>query len=109
MRVLAQSGQPSAALKQYETCHRVLADELGVEPSAETQALFKQIQRGAVSLKPDAVLNPPPLAAHNLPLPVTPLVGRERELAQVARLLDDPACRLMTLPVARTTRTGHRR
>jgi len=75
MRVLALSGQPSAALKQYETCRRALADELGVEPSAETQALFKQTQRGAVSLKSDAVLHPPPPAAHNLPLPLTPLVG----------------------------------
>ena len=37
MRALALSGQRSAALAQYETCRRVLAEELGAEPSQETQ------------------------------------------------------------------------
>ena len=31
MILLAQSGQRSAAISQYETCHRILAEELGVE------------------------------------------------------------------------------
>ncbi len=35
--------------------------------------------------------------AHHLPCPLTPLVGREPELAEIARLLRDPACRLLTL------------
>ncbi|MGH8631367.1 MAG: ATP-binding protein, partial [Burkholderiales bacterium] len=33
----------------------------------------------------------------NLPTPPTPLIGRERELAEMARLLGDPQCRLLTL------------
>jgi DNA-binding SARP family transcriptional activator len=33
MRLLAQSGQRSAALAQYETCRRLLAKELGVQPA----------------------------------------------------------------------------
>lgn len=33
----------------------------------------------------------------NLPYPATPLIGREAELATLAKLLDDPACRLLTL------------
>ena len=33
MRTLALSGQRSAALAQYETCRRLLAEELGVEPA----------------------------------------------------------------------------
>jgi predicted ATPase/DNA-binding NarL/FixJ family response regulator/Tfp pilus assembly protein PilF len=33
----------------------------------------------------------------NLPRPPTPLVGRETELAEIAQLLSDPACRLLTL------------
>ncbi len=44
MRVLARRGQRSAALAQYERCRRVLADELGVEPSAETTALYEQLR-----------------------------------------------------------------
>jgi DNA-binding SARP family transcriptional activator/Leucine-rich repeat (LRR) protein len=46
MRTLALSGQRSAALKQYQACRRVLADELGVEPAKQTTELFAQIRDG---------------------------------------------------------------
>jgi predicted ATPase/DNA-binding SARP family transcriptional activator len=46
MRVLARSGQRAAALAQYERCRKVLAEELGVEPAAETTALYEQIRAG---------------------------------------------------------------
>jgi DNA-binding SARP family transcriptional activator len=36
MRVLAAGGQRSAALTHFEACQRILAKELGVEPSQET-------------------------------------------------------------------------
>ena len=44
MRALALNGQRSAALAQYETCCRLLAQELGVEPSRETTALYESIR-----------------------------------------------------------------
>ena len=44
MRLLALSGQRSAALAQYEVCARALAEELGVQPSAETTHLYEQIR-----------------------------------------------------------------
>ena len=47
MRLLALSDQRVAALAQFETCRRLLADELGVEPEAETAALYEQIRGGA--------------------------------------------------------------
>jgi predicted ATPase len=34
---------------------------------------------------------------HNLPLPLTPFIGRETEQRQIAALLADPHCRLLTL------------
>src|SRR6266540_643748 len=37
MHVLGLDGQRTAALAQYENCKRVLAEELGVEPSANTR------------------------------------------------------------------------
>lgn len=36
-------------------------------------------------------------ATHNLPIPATPLLGREPELAALERIFKDPQCRLMTL------------
>jgi len=43
--LLANNGQHSAALHQYETCRRILEHELGVSPSAETQALIERLKR----------------------------------------------------------------
>jgi DNA-binding SARP family transcriptional activator len=55
MLLLARSRQRSAALAQYETCHRILAGELGTEPMPETTALYQRIKAAGI---------PPP---HNLP------------------------------------------
>lgn len=48
MRLLAVAGQRTAALKQYDECTAALLDELGVPPSAETNALYDQIMAGEV-------------------------------------------------------------
>ncbi|MFQ5435486.1 MAG: BTAD domain-containing putative transcriptional regulator, partial [Anaerolineae bacterium] len=85
MLTLVRSGQRSAALAQYETCRRILNEELGVEPAAETRSLYQRI-RSAGKAGP-----------HNLPPPLAPLIGREKELQQIAVHLADPACRLLTL------------
>lgn len=85
MRLLARSGQHSAALAQYEACRRALAQELDVEPTRETIALYERIRAAASARR------------HNLPAQPTPFIGREKELAQVLGLLDDPTCRLLTL------------
>jgi len=52
MRLLAFGGQRGAALGQYETCRRLLAEELGVEPAQETLRLYERIR--------DGELEPPP-------------------------------------------------
>ena len=48
MRILARSGQRSAALAQYESCCQILAEELGLDPSAETVALHERIRSGQI-------------------------------------------------------------
>jgi predicted ATPase/DNA-binding SARP family transcriptional activator len=92
MRLLALSGQRTAALAQYETCRRVLAEELNAEPSPETQSLYESIQASQDLGQPHAQT---PMRA--LPLQTTPFVGRETELAKIDQLLRDSACRLLTL------------
>lgn len=44
MRLLALTGNRSAALKQYHTCQQILATELGVDPAKETTDLYEQIK-----------------------------------------------------------------
>ncbi|HVN52880.1 MAG TPA: BTAD domain-containing putative transcriptional regulator [Anaerolineaceae bacterium] len=46
IRLLAKSGDRSAALNQYEASRRILADELGVEPSPDTIRLVEAIREG---------------------------------------------------------------
>ncbi len=44
MRAYAGSGRRSAALRQYQICRDSLAQDLQVEPEAETQRLFEEIR-----------------------------------------------------------------
>ena len=85
MLLLARSGRREAALAQYETCRQILAEELGVEPMAETTALYERLKAAGA---------PPP---HNLPPSPNVFVGRETELQHIERQLADPACQLLTV------------
>jgi len=91
MRLLALSGQRSAALAQYEACRRTLRDELGVEPAEETKALDERIRDGA------HLPAPPRGPPHNLPMSLIPFVGRGRLLADITDRLQHPTCRLLSL------------
>jgi DNA-binding SARP family transcriptional activator/predicted ATPase len=90
MRVYAGAGNRSAALAQFEACRRILAAEFGAEPSDATRSLFEQIRSGDSMKGTPAIL-------HNWPAGATPLIGRKRELAELARLLQNPAIRLVTV------------
>jgi len=85
MLLLARSGHPSAALKQYEICRRILHDELAAAPSHETESLRTHILAAQQRPRPA------------LPTAPTPLVGRRIELAELSALLLDPARRLITV------------
>ena len=85
MLLLARTGQLNAALRQYNTCRLVLAEELHVEPSSETVALYERI----------AALGKCP--RHNLPPQPTSFIGRGPVLTEIQRRLFDPDCRLLTL------------
>ena len=99
MRLYAESGQQAAAVRQYRLCAETLHSELGVEPEAETQALYQAIRDGELggAQSPAALVSQPQTTRHNLPVQTTPFVGREKELAQIAELLAEPACRLLTI------------
>jgi predicted ATPase len=91
MLAFDRAGQHSAALRQYQECARILQVELGAVPDPETTKLYEQIKSD--SAKPKAAA----ARRHNLPQTSTPFIGRVDELAQIATLLSDPDCRLLTL------------
>ncbi|MBC8075055.1 MAG: tetratricopeptide repeat protein [Chloroflexales bacterium] len=100
MRLYAQSGQPTAAVRQYAESARLLDRELGAEPEAETRELYAQIRARTFAKPAERATgrqnDRSVPARHNLP-PTTGFVGRARELADIIRRLTDPQCRLLTL------------
>jgi predicted ATPase/DNA-binding SARP family transcriptional activator len=99
VRRLAAAGDRAAALAAYERHRERLRTELRMAPSARTRELVEGIR--AAEDGPSAALPPYPAARGdrptNLPIPPTPLIGRERELAEGAALLRREDVRLLTL------------
>ncbi|MBU1750507.1 MAG: AAA family ATPase, partial [Chloroflexi bacterium] len=84
MRLLAGGGRRSPALAQYETCRRLLTQELSVEPEPETTALYERIRDGLWSEETGVrgsreAISPAPRP----PAPPAVFVARERELAKL--------------------------
>lgn len=48
MELYVSVGRKTAALRQYETCCQHLDEELGLDPQAETTALYKSIRNHQV-------------------------------------------------------------
>lgn len=106
MRLLTATQRRWAALEQYETCRKVLAEKLGARPSPECYALYVQIHAqaapspAATPLAPRTVTHVP---SHPSPLPDaspgadTALIGRARELAQLAQVLSQSTSLWVTL------------
>jgi predicted ATPase len=85
MTILALRGERSAAIRQYDRLRKLLMSEVGVEPSDETRLAYERIL-AARKRRPQP-----------LPQPSTPFLGRKAELNQVAELLSDADCRLLTI------------
>ncbi len=76
MRALAAAGDQAAAVSAYLDLQRMLADELGIDPSAEATRLYEQLLHGTVPTRTPAPSSRP--AGQGLPL-----VGRDRELEEL--------------------------
>ena len=91
IRAYAQLGRRSDALRQFDQCRQLLAEELGVEPSPETAALRRAILDGklvpvsseqySVSSEQYSVSS---VQSPSLPISHLPLTEREAALAELA-------------------------
>jgi len=95
MHIYIQAGQHNAALKQYQTCEKLLRKELGVDPQPETRALYKQIRKREIKPLQPVKQKETGVPQHNLPFQVSTFIGREKELDEIVNLIADH--RLVTL------------
>ena len=84
MRALREQGNPGRALEVFEATRRRLAEQLGVDPSAELAELHLALLRAEQ-----------PATRGNLPAEVSSFVGRESDVRAVCGLIADH--RLVTL------------
>ena len=90
MRAYAHQGDRDTAVASYHDYAASLREHLDANPSEKLQDLCRRIQRGELDASTQAT-------PHNLPHALTPLIGRDKELAHLGALLQDPMCRLITL------------
>jgi predicted ATPase/DNA-binding SARP family transcriptional activator len=94
MQALYRCGRQKAALEQYAAVRARLRDELGLEPGPA----LRDLQRRILQQHPDLdVPAETARAAPALPVPPSPLVGRERELDELGALLARRHARLIVL------------
>ncbi|MEV0465564.1 BTAD domain-containing putative transcriptional regulator [Nocardia tengchongensis] len=88
IRAYFLNGETAQALRQYDVARRLVADELGADPSPGMRELHSQILRGD---PPTVTLG---LAPDMVPLAPLGFSGRDAELATLTGMLtDDPAPR----------------
>ncbi|WP_165502998.1 BTAD domain-containing putative transcriptional regulator, partial [Actinomadura fibrosa] len=91
MRALYAGGRQAEALTVYEEGRRILADELGADPSRELADVHLAILRGDLDVRD----RPEPARVTPPPAQLTSFVGREDEVRRVGAMLADG--RLVTL------------
>ncbi len=97
MRLLALSGQQSAATRHFDHLSQMLESELNVEPETETIALSEQIR--ADSTHDTLRRMVPPL--FRVPAAATAIVGREKDVLAISEKItgatQTPLSRLVTI------------
>ncbi|MFJ5969505.1 BTAD domain-containing putative transcriptional regulator [Streptomyces sp. NPDC093060] len=91
MRVLAEAGRRREALADFEQLRDALRHETGADPDPQTRRLYRELLADSVEAREQR----PAAPRHRLPAPATALIGREREMAEVEKLLGRG--RLLTL------------
>ncbi|WP_051367356.1 AfsR/SARP family transcriptional regulator [Hamadaea tsunoensis] len=90
MTALYRNGRQADALDLYRRTRAILADELGLDPSAELQSLHRRVLAG----DPDLAFRAPTgrtTARRFLPRDIPDFAGRQAELDELDRRLSGPA------------------
>lgn len=92
IQALAADGRRHAAIKHYEEYEALLAKELTLSVPRKTATLYRQLT--TETWQRTSVCPSPP---HNLPKPITPFIGYQKELATIRKCLASAEYRLLVL------------
>ncbi|HVF64840.1 MAG TPA: tetratricopeptide repeat protein [Casimicrobiaceae bacterium] len=95
IRAYVDTGRRDAAQSQLDACRRALAVVEGRALAPETRALLAASSEAALTARGATADRTLPLATPSVAS--TSFVGRIEEVAELARLACDPACRLITV------------
>jgi DNA-binding SARP family transcriptional activator/tetratricopeptide (TPR) repeat protein len=90
MRLSCLLGRPESALRQFELCHQLLADELGAPPEDETLELAREItDYTSQMVTPSLPVGPQPVSfLDGIHSAYPPFVGRKNERAELSVLVE---------------------
>jgi len=85
MLALYLSGRQAEALRTYQEARKILAEELGIEPSTA----LKQLEERILLESPELGIPASTATVSSLPAPIKRFVGRASDLRRARSLLDD--------------------
>jgi predicted ATPase/DNA-binding SARP family transcriptional activator len=95
LRALYKAGRRADALAAYQHARRCLVDGLGIEPGPELRALQLAVLADDASLS--ASVEREAAQLQRPPAPVAGIIGRERDIVDLEKLLRQKEVRLVTL------------
>ena len=112
---LYRSGRQAEALRAYEDARKTLNEELGLDPGVELRDLERavlqqdpsldwippsseHVQRGHEPAEPADAPPPSVTSIGRIPVPLSPLIGRDAEVARLIELLDSHRALTLTGP-----------
>ncbi len=97
MQIYVRTGRRMEAIQQFQTLREALVQELGEEPDEGTRVVYEQVLQQWPNL-PELAAPVEPKPAHQgwVPVPLSPLVGREAALEETQQLLSGTRCLTLT-------------
>lgn len=91
IRLLGAMGRTREAIAQYDRCKRLLAAELGAQPSAELAMTRMSLSSARPAPAPAIEIEKPPAAVPEAGRASLPLIGRTREVERARALIEAAA------------------
>ncbi len=96
IQILARTGRRMEAIRQFQALREALVRELGEEPDEHTRAVYEQVLQQLQSPPKQSIPAEPAQAQGWVPVPLSPLIGREAALEETLQLLSTTRCLTLT-------------